>query len=47
MATTKLRNTKSASRPINYTEKQAEEKSSLNFDTCPYFLTYQSDNSPQ
>lgn len=32
MATTKLGNTKSASRAINYAEKRAEEKSSLNCD---------------
>jgi hypothetical protein len=32
MATTKLGNTKSASRAINYAEKRAEEKSGLNCD---------------
>lgn len=32
MATTKLGNTKSASRAINYAEKRAEEKSGLNYD---------------
>ncbi|MDK9864292.1 relaxase/mobilization nuclease domain-containing protein [Staphylococcus equorum] len=32
MATTKLGNTKSASRAINYAEKRAKEKSGLNCD---------------
>ena len=32
MATTKLGNTKSSSRAINYAEKRAEEKSGLNCD---------------
>ena len=32
MATTKLGNTKSASRAINYAEERAEEKSGLNCD---------------